>query len=555
MELGISIRPFLVRLGSAAALTLSGVGAPAIAQTVSEPAAIERTIPTQIREAIPAPAIADLRRDLPAEAPQTQRFTLGAVNIAGATVFSSEELGKLFEPYLASEVDSARLGEMAMRITDRYRDSGYLLSYARVPAQNVEAGMVRLAVVEGRIGEVDIEGAGPDQRAVDAIVAPLVGDGPLKAATLERAIGLIRDFPGLKVVDVALMRSQLDAGLFALKIKVSRNRVRAFSYLDNRGTDSIGRIRLYSSVSLSSVAIQGDEYRLDLFGMPGRGFHYLYGQVQAALPLGRSGLRLTLAASKGDQHLKSAERFDGNSTTLSAQLSYPMLRSRDLTIVAKVSVNDWSSLGRDDGVRQLRDRLRVARFGLQLSNEGKTRVHGDIVVSHGLDFDGMTEAGDPLASRSDASGRFTKLAFNLQVIRPLSDSLRLQTTISGQYSKRPLLSAEEFSLGGNRIGRAFDFNSLTGANGIGGGAELSYRLTSSKKFIKNMELFGFVDGGATFDTKSSAEAGRTRGLASVGIGTRFNYSDIAVSVEAGVPLAARGIDRSPRLFLSTYRAF
>lgn len=535
--------------------TLALSAAPALAQSDPEPAAIERTIPRQLPEPTAAPAITDIGHDLPTRTLGTGRFTLGAVNIDGATIFSSEELGEDFEPYLASEVDGAKLAEMAARITNRYRDNGYLLSYATIPSQSVEAGMVRLAVIEGRIGDIRVEGAGSEQGAIEAIVAPVLQDGPLKAATLERAIGLLRDFPGLKVIDVALMRSDIDAGHFSLKIKVARNRVRAFAYMDNRGTDSLGRMRLYSSASLSSLAIEGDEYRVDLFGMPGRGFHYLYSQLHASMPIGSDGLRLTVAASKGDQYLKSADRFDGDSTNVSAQLSYPVLRSRDLTMVAKVSMNDWRSFGEQDETRMLRDRLRVARLGIELSNEARTRLQGEFSLSQGLGFDAMTRVGDPLASRPDASGRFTKAALTLQITRPLSDKVRVQGVLAGQYSKRPLLSAEEFSLGGNRVGRAFAFNALTGDRGVGGGAEVSYRLTDSKHRFANLALFGFVDGGAVFEAKSTDSPGRSSGVASIGLGTRFSVAGIAFSAEAGLPVAVRGHDKSPRIFFSTYRVF
>lgn len=526
--------------------------APALAQNGPEPGAIERTIPRQLPESASVPAISGFQTPVQARAPGTARFTLGAVDIDGATVFSGEELGQDFEPYLASEVDGSKLAEMAARITSRYRDSGYLLSYATIPSQSVEAGMVRLVIVEGRIGDISIDGAGPDEAAIEAIVAPVMGEGPLRAATLERAIGLVRDFPGLKVVDVALTRSDIDAGLFALRIKVARNQLRAFTYLDNRGTESVGRMRLFSSASFSSVAFQGDEYRVDLFGMPGSGFHYLYGQVQASLPIGRNGLRLTLAASKGDQYLKSVERFDGDSSNISAQLSYPVLRSRDLSMVAKLSVNEWRSVGEEDGTRMLRDRLRVARLGVELSNEARTRLQGEFTLSQGLGFDGMIRVGDPPASRIDASGRFTKAALTFQASRPLSDKVRVQGVVAAQYSKRPLLSAEEFSLGGNRIGRAFAFNALTGDRGVGGGAEISYRLTDSKHRFANLSLFAFADGGAALQAKSSD---RNRGLASVGVGTRFSLAGVAFSAEAGLPVVAAGLDKTPRIFFSTYRAF
>ena len=541
---------------SAIVASVLSLGAlPAHAQTSVEAAAIERTIPGQVSQTPDVLPNVVFQARGPMHAPATGRFTLGAVNIDGATVFSKKELSPYFEPLLASDVDASKLREMADRITERYRQTGYLLSYATVPTQDVQAGMVRLAIVEGRIGNVIVKGAGPDQLAVEAIAAPLLADAPLRAATLERTIGLVRDFPGLMVSDVSLARSGANSALYDLKITVARDRARGFAYMDNRGSDQTGRLRVFSSASVSSVVMQGDEFRLDLFGMPGRRFRYVYGQVHASLPLGASGWRLALAASKGDHQLRTGDPVDGDSTNLSAQLSYPVVRSRALTLVTKFSLNDWRSASEEGPVLKLRDRLRVARIGVELSNESKTRLQGEFSLSRGLGFDKMTRAGDPLASRADASGQFTKAAFNLQVTRPLSDKVNLKTVLAGQYSHRPLLSAEEFALGGTRIGRAFAFNALTGDRGVGGGAEVSYRLPSSKRGISSVELFGFVDGGVVFEAKSAIVTDGRRSLASTGLGARFRIAGMAFSGEAGIPLAADGQRKSVNLFFSTSRSF
>lgn len=129
--------------------------------------------------------------------------------------------------------------------------------------------MVRLSVVEGRIGEVRVVGGGTAERAIEAIAQPLVKSGPIRDSELERAIGLIRDIPGITVTDVAVMRSDIEAGLYMLKISIARSRVQAFAYADNRGTGSIGRSRIYNSFALASLAVNGDELKLDLFAMPG----------------------------------------------------------------------------------------------------------------------------------------------------------------------------------------------------------------------------------------------------------------------------------------------
>lgn len=525
---------------------------PALAQSNQRAGAIERTIPKQQPDTRVAPTITTPTPIVPAETAAMGRFILGAVNIESATAFSQAELSPLFEPFLATEVDESTLNEIAARITDRYRKAGYLLSYAMVPAQDVRAGIVRIAVVEGLVDTIRIEGAGNSSSSLEAIAGPLLKDVPLRDRTLERAIGLIRDLPGFSVVDASLTRSDVDARRHALKIVVARDPVRALAYSDNRGTDEDGRMRLYSSASLASLAMTGDELRVDLFAIPGSGFRYVYGQLLASVPLGHDGLRFAGSASAGKQDQQiSDHEFDDRSTNLAALLSYPLLRSRALTMVAKLSVNDWRSKGEQGGTRIQRDHLRVARIGVDLSSEARTRLSGEFALSRGLGFDGMTKKGDPLASRLDASGRFTKAAFTFQLTHPLSDKTTLQAVMAGQYSDRPLLSVEEFALGGNRLGRAFDFNEVTGDRGIGGGLELAYRLGDLKRGPQGIQVFGFADGGAAF------EAGNRKNgsLVSAGLGSRFSMAGIAFSMEAGVPIAFPGKNKSVRAFLSAFRTF
>ena len=535
------------------AVATSVVPVPAFAGPAPEPGAIERTIPTEERHEAWSQSLAMPAHEARDRVAGQRPFTLGAVNVDGSTVFSQAQLSRYFESYLATEVDRGKLVQMADAITARYRQAGYLLSYAMVPSQNVEAGMVRLAVVEGRIGNVQVQGAGAAAGAIEAIASPLAKGGPLKMGELERTIGLIRDFPGVTVADMALVKSDVEPGLYTLKIRVVPDRTRAFSYADNRGTGSIGRSRLYNSFAISSVLARGDEYRVDLFAMPGGDSRYLYGQVSAALPVGRNGMRFQLSASRGDQYLRGDEHFAGLSDNVSAQLSYPFLRSRALTLVGKTSLTDWRSVGRQLGTRQLHDRLRVARLGVDFANEGKIRFQGEAALSQGLGFGAMTKAGDPLSSRPDASGRFTKASLSVQVASQLSERVTLHVIAMGQYSNRPLLSAEEFSLGGNRIGRAYRFNAETGDRGGGGGLEISYRLGKARSDRASTELFAFTDAGVAVDMKSALAPQRTHSIGSAGIGTRFAIGGSTVAVETGVPLS--GDHHSPRLFASIFRSF
>src|SRR6202008_3669100 len=118
------------------------------------------------------------------------------------------------------------------------------------------------------------------------------------------------------------------------------------------------------------------------------------------------------------------------------------------------------------GSRFQRDRLQIARAWLELAHVSKTRIDGRFGISQGLDFGSATEPGDPLASRPRAGAHFTKFNADMQVARPLSYRLQLRLDASAQYSTKSLLAPEEFALGGSRIGRAFDFNEVTGDHGV-----------------------------------------------------------------------------------------
>ncbi|WP_293881454.1 ShlB/FhaC/HecB family hemolysin secretion/activation protein [Sphingomonas sp.] len=533
-----------------------GFAPDAAAQVANDPGAIERTIPQPAPSPVAAPRVSLPRTPAGVGAGVNTQFVLGSVHIEGATVFTPTQLSNEFEPYLATTVDTDTLKEIVARITRRYRSAGYILSYAVLPAQNVAGGIVRIAVVEGCVDKVVVQGGGPRTRAVEAMVARLVKEQPLNSQTLERVIGLIRDMPGMAVSDVRLSRSPGNAANHQLTIIVTHDGAEALVYADNRGTDQAGRERLYTAATVNSVVIAGDEANIAVFAIPGRRYHYLYGQAAASVPVGPDGWRIGVSASRGDQYqLYSFGRLDGASYSFAAQLSYPLVRSRALTAVARLSVSDWRSVNDLDRVRIQRDRLRVARVALDVTSGGKTRFEGQFAFARGLGFDGVTRRDDPLASRIDGSGIFSKASANVQLAHPLSKTMTLRANFAGQYVSRPVLSPEEFSLGGSAIGRAYDFNALTGDHGIAGGIEIGYRIRDRRSGPRQAELFSFADGGAVFQSGRQSSQPRSESLSSVGVGTRFVMAGLSFSAELGVPLQRVSGLRSARAFFSIAKGF
>lgn len=526
---------------------------PKAAAAQTDPGSVERTIP-KFEGRAPQQQSLEIVAPTPPE-PESVRiegtFVLGAVNIEGATVFSSAELAQSFEPYLASRVGQAELYKIAADITDRYRRAGYLLSYAVVPEQAVESGIVNIRVVEGYISNVRVQGDARITPVVLSIARQLRSDRPLRTSSLERALGLIRKLPGVVVRDSTLDRSSRDPHVHVLTLVISGDRVSALAFADNRGTIDGARMRFYSSLSAASVITSGDQLQLDLFAIPSDKFRYWYGQLKASVPLASDGMRFALSASRGEQRRTLASGNErGSSRQFTGELLYPFAQSRTGELTGHVSLGDWLSEDRVGGIRIQRDRIEVARAWLEVAHLSQSRIDARFGLSQGLGLGRVTERGDPLASRPFASARFTKFDSDVQITVPLTDRLYLRADSTAQLSTRSLLAPEEFALGGSRIGRAYDFNAATGDSGFGGMAELNYRARQTKGALRDLDLFVYADGGAAFRKHPSAGLADEQWLAGVGTGARFGMLGLTWSGEISVPLRSIAQRRPVRLFFS-----
>jgi hemolysin activation/secretion protein len=534
---------------------LSIASSPALAQ--SDPGSIERTVPTfappsgKARSTVPSVAA-----PVASQAKIEGQFILAAVNIDGATIFSSTELATTFEPYLASRIGQAELDLIVSAITQKYRDAGYLLSFAVLPEQSVASGIVRIRVVEGFIEDVRFEGMSRSIAAAKGIADLLKTERPVRRATMEHAIGLIRDLPGTGLGDVSLSRLPGDPSRNQLTLALSEDRLRVLNYADNRGTVDGARMRGYSAFNVASAVVPGDQAQLDLFTIPANRFRFFFAQGKYGLPMGDDGLRLTASAATGDQYQRLAGPDQkGWSRQLIVDLSYPFQKSRAGSLTGHIALADWGSKERRAGSTIQRDRIQVVRGWFDFMRAGRSRIDGKIGIAKGFDLWSATEKGDPLASRPGASGTFAKLNLDVQVTRALGQRVYLRADAAGQVASRPLLAPEEFALGGSRIGRAFDFNEVTGDHGFGGVIELGYRVGDVRAGPKAVDLFAYADGGGAFRQKNVPGFADSQWLAGTGVGARLTVAGVTMSGEVGVPLARTGRNRSPRAFIALTKAW
>ncbi|NJO34659.1 MAG: ShlB/FhaC/HecB family hemolysin secretion/activation protein, partial [Rhodospirillales bacterium] len=262
-------------------------------------------------------------------------LVLNAVEIEGASVLTRSEMGTAYHAYLGKSVSEADLRRLTSHISELYRQRGYALTRAFVPAQDVKHGRIRIQVLEGYIDEIVLEGTGRDDFGVRAMLAAITHERPLRLATLERHLLLASDTPGLRIQDTALEEKGEATGRFRLIVRLETWRMFASVDLDNRGSPDTGPLQSFVATALNSALVPGDSWAVNYATVPDspEELAYLGGVVE--FPLGPKGARIGLKASS------SSIRPDDDASSVDARIrthelgmymSYAPLRTREASL-------------------------------------------------------------------------------------------------------------------------------------------------------------------------------------------------------------------------------
>jgi len=494
--------------------------------------------------------IPDLKgQTLPKEA-EKKIFKLAHVAVEGATVYAVADFAQFYKKYLSEMVSLADIYKIAKAITVKYRNAGYILTRAFVPVQTIQGGTVKISVLEGFVDKVVFEGnARIRQNLLKACTNKIVASRPLRSQDLERYLLLIDDLPGVSVKSV-LKPSADQVGATTLTLVLSYQMVAGNISFDNRGTESVGPYQGLVGLNLNSI-FGFSEATTVRFATASEFEELGYYQLGYVGILGSEGMSLNFTATQSQSELGDMPLdidVESESRSFSAQLSYPIIRSRRKNLSAYLGFTHRNSKTDLLGEKLSEDRLRIVQAGLNFDLADRFRGVNflNLEVSQGLNILNETRTGSDYLTRTDGHSDFTKLVVNLSRTQQLSQRLTALVSGAGQWAGHKLLSSEEFGIGGTSFGKAFDSSEITGDRGFAGLLELKY----SSKFLKP---FASIDYGQVHQIGTGQDE-----LASFGGGVRFGGKYFSGSVEIAKPLthivAAEG-DQDARFFFSVKGGF
>ncbi len=457
------------------------------------------------------------------------RFTLRDVSITGATVFSAAELSQSYQSLIGQSADATTLQDLANAIQARYRQNGYFLARVRIPGQTIDQGVVRLNILEGYVADVELDGAphAGHEKALDYL-RRVTRERPLKFDTLERALLLANDLPGL-AVSIVLRETNDGTGSVVLLARITRDTLRGFVSADNYGSVFTGRVQGTGGISSQGRTRHGEQVQAIVTGTgPFREADSYVGQAQGSVAVGDNGLRLRGTLSYGTSNLGAflqPSDFSTDSVLGMAEAIYPLIRRRDLslhTIASFEAVNtDIDQF--DEPAFAERTRVVALRGILGWKDRRRGLNSVDVSIRTGLPFLGANRRGDPETTRPGAGGSFVSLVGNFERVQGVTDRIYVVGRATGQITSSNVLAAEEFTVGGPDIGRGFNVAQIAGDRGIAGTVEVQFRdSVETVPFVDAYQVFGFIDYGrarSQFDDES-----QTITSAGAGVRTVFNES-------------------------------
>ena len=498
-------------------------------------------------------------------ASEAMKITVNRLQITGARVYTEAELLALtgFKP--GSELSLGDLRGMASAITQRYRNAGYFVAQAYLPAQEIKDGAVTIEVIEGQYGNVTVRNQ--SNLANDLIQGSLAGinaGDTVAIAPLESRLLLLSDIPGVNVNST--LAPGASPGLSDLIVDVTPGRLVTGSVdADNAGSRYTGEYRVGATINLNNLAGRGDVASLRVL-TSGTGLNYARASYQMQFGKATAGLAYSwLGYELGKEF--SYTGATGTARVASLYGSYPLIRSRNTNLYAGLVFDHKTFKDKnpiDLGMPVAEKKSRVLTASLRGDHRDSLGGGGFSSYSLGLSTGTIDLQTPELRNRfalAQTSGRFNKLGFSAMRLQNVTDTVSLYAGINGQVASKNLDSSEKMELGGLYGVRAYPQGEASADQGYLLTLEARMRLPTPNQFPGQLQLIGFVDTGRVSIQKNPFSAGDNhRTLSGAGVG--LNWSDTNnflvrafYARKLGSEAATSAPDKSGRFWIQAVKYF
>ena len=484
---------------------------------------------------------------------------------SGNTVVSQAELEALTQPYVGRALTLPDLEEVAASVAGRYKQKGYTLATTYVPQQQIRFGVVTIAILEGRVGEISVTGNQHySTEFIRGKFAQAMEDNVVRNVALERALLLLNEYPNLKVS--AVLEPGVSTGSTNVHVK-TEDKLPIHATLDynNYGANTISRNRVGAGVEVGNVLFDGATLNLNgiLGDHPDR-LLFLTGAY--AVPIGVHGTKLVLSGSDGRFDVGAqlaALQIHGTIKTYDISVTHPFIKTRFQTLMAEAGFaskdNRLFILGNLTGD----DRVRMAKLGVNYDRlDLSGRTYFSLYGFQGLgEVLGGMDNNTLQTTRQGTDNRFTKATLNAGRIQSLGHDVLLVVRANAQATTGPVVVIEQMLLGGPDSVRGYQLGERFVDEGYTVSAET--RVPFFPSMLGSTQAAVFIDHGAgrLRNPQPGEQASSSLTGTGVGLQTELPYFSTRLRADVGFPIGPTphggtvAGDRSPTFYLQAIARF
>ncbi|MBQ8634948.1 ShlB/FhaC/HecB family hemolysin secretion/activation protein [bacterium] len=434
-------------------------------------------------------------------------FKLNSVHITGNTEYTEEQLMNLVCSKVGDEVTINDLIGMANAITEFYQKNGYISTTAYLPPQKVEDGNVEIVVMEGKYGNVTIEGnKWARKRFLNATFLKdknIQEDKVLNVADIQESLRELNATDYIKGA-VALQDNEDSEQYTDLTLNVKdRFPIDLDLRFDNQGRSTVGLNRFVIFAGMNNLTGFGDKL-LSTTSIArssiGQGVFY-------SVPIGRHETKLNVGYSYSGTELdKGALKHldvEGKSHAFFVDLSRRLVKTENYKLYGDLAFDlrntDTSILGEDVyGYRTRSLKLNLTN----IKDDFSGKWFGNIGVAKGIDVFGASNDHYGYYSKHTPTNKMVKLNASVTRLQVLPWRMMGILTANGQWTNRNVWYSDKLQVGGISSVRGFEEGYFLSDYGTTGSLELRApvpflnRLPDKLRFIDDsIRLAAFCDMG------------------------------------------------------------
>jgi hemolysin activation/secretion protein len=519
-----------------------------LAASPQEPTAVRAAEPPAAAQPTPAAAATPDK-----QAPRERLFPILEYQVDGSSLLPAIEVERAVTPFLGvgksiKDVEAARKA-----LEDAYHTRGYQTVLVNIPPQDVGNGIVRLAVVEAPVGQLAIKGS--RYHSLDVIRAKvpdlLPGSTP-DFKEVQKELADLNHTQDLHVTPV--LRASTTPGEVDVDLDVQDSLpLHAMLEVNNRYSPNTAHIRTTGEVSYDNLFQSNQSVSIQYQTAPEHPENAKIWSISYVIPT-EMGPIFALYAVSSDSNIAAVGSLNiiGNGNIYGLRVIEPLFSpsaSFYHSFTGGFDFKDFKQDVRLQGSDDLASPARYAPFSLDYSatwlgtadpkhantaiSGGRSSTNFELGASFLIRFIGGTDATQFAIKRSGADPSYIILHPSLSRQQWLPGNWSLYGKVAAQIASGPLISNEQFGVGGADSVRGYAESERLGDNGLQGAVELRtpqlLRGLSSRITESYIYLFGDAAHVRILEPLPAQVSGYH--LGSEGIGTRFKDGNLTIDLD------------------------